>query len=285
MLMGTLAWSAPKTARHKGVKSHAAKPKEVKPAAITEIRVSQDDGGHGGIHGGAGESWTLKSNGTVSHSVSVSHFQKMEMGDTQTPDASGTFERADFTRLVEYLASWRLLDLKIPAAEGESPALNISVVRGGKEKSIRIPDGTPSPAAASASWVVVTLVRAITAGTDWKNAAGHSINTGIDGSFVRETAGLTEDEAYAFETLAFSVRDATGKEVGTLQQTSPSAEFRLVLPPGTYRLVRPEPGAAGDASDPPGAKAYAWRAPATVKVEAGRYTTVTIRLEKLSGTP
>ncbi len=266
--MNTAAWAAPK-----------ARPNPLKPVPISEIKVGWDDGGRGGVHGGASEFWTVRANGTATHSVSVTTFEVMEAGNTLTPETSGTFDKDDFARLAAYLQLSRVLDLKVPPSKELSNQTFISVRRRGKWRTVTIPDDTTSPAASSAGWVTLNLVRSITAQTDWKNPAGHSINTGLDGTFNPTIKDPTTDKETYFNTPVYAVLNTSGKQVGTLERTSAGAYFRVVLPPGTYKLALTVPG---QPSPPPG---YAWRAPATVQVQAGRFTSIVISLERTPAIP
>ncbi len=261
VLLSTAAWAAPK------------------PAPISEIKVGWDDGGRGGVHGGASEFWTVRANGTATHSVSITTFEAMEEGNTQTPETSGTFDKNDFARLAAHLRWSHVFDLKVSPSKELSNQTYISARRGGKWQTITIPDDTPSAAAASAAWVTLTLARSITAQTDWRNPAGFSINTGLDGRFSDTLKDPTTGQENYFNPPVCAVLDTTGKRVGTLEQTSPSGYFRVVLPPGADKLARTVPT---DATPPPG---YAWRAPATAQVQAGRFTSIVISLEKTPATP
>jgi hypothetical protein len=256
-----------------------------RPAGITVVEVYQDYGGFGGRHAGGGQGWTLRSNGTVNHTVTLTPAESQDAGVTHIPEVSGAFNKGDFAELLRYLQASRLLDLKAPPTRDEiGGSLRISVVRGGKRKSILIPDSAPPSAASAAGWVTLTLVRGITAETDWKDPAGNPVSTGLHGNFIRTAEGLTEKESYRLDTPVFLVRNAAGKEVGTLQMSSESGYFRLVLPPGAYQLALKSPGGEDPSRLPP--KGYAWRAvPSTVQVRAGSMTPVTIGLEKTPAAP
>jgi len=273
MLAGTSVLGAPRAARQQVAGA-------VPP---TTIEVYRDYGGVGGRHAGAGEGWTLRANGSVERTVALTPAEAQDAGATHIPRVWGTFDKGDFTRLARFLQSSRLLDLKARSAPDEiSGSLRISAVRGGKRTSILLPEPTRASAVSDAGWVALTLVRGMTAGTDWKDAAGSSVNTGLHGSFIRTADGLEPKESYRLDTPVFSVRNNVDKEVGSLAASSESGYFRVVLPPGTYHLAAKGPGGApGPSRFQP--KGYAWRAvPATVQVQAGSLTPVSIRLERLS---
>lgn len=268
VLLSTAAWAAPK-----------ANPKPPKPAPISEIKVGWDDGGRGGVHGGAGESWTLRPNGTATHTVGVTPMETLEEGNIQTPETSGAFDKNDFARLAAHLQQSRVFALKVPPGDDMTGFTFITLARAGKSQTLTIPDDTLSKAATNAAWEALTLVRGITAQTDWKDPAGHSINTGLDGTFSQSLKDPATGQETYIPTPHYALRNASGKQVGAVEQTSSSAYFRVVLPPGAYTLSLAAPG---DAPPPPG---YEWRAPSTVQVQAGRFTPIVISLEKTPPTP
>ena len=102
---------------------------------------------------------------------------------------------------------------------------------------------------------------------DWKNEAGLPIRTGLFSSFDHR-----DDDPFEFSPseLEVTVLDEAGKKVGILAQTGQIAEFRLILPPSTYRLQIPP-------ADVFEVKGYIWNAPETVQVEADGMTTVVVR--------
>jgi hypothetical protein len=216
-----------------GTRAQAAKPRATKAAAIYEISVYYDSGGGGGRNAGGGEGWTLRSNGTAEHTVSFTPAEMdYELGDNPTI-TKGTFNPNEFTELLKYLQYSKLLDLKVPKAPSETSMegrRSVSLVRGGKTKTLSIPDGAPESAATSAYWALSTLVRAITADTDWKNTVGLSVNTGVYGAF-KSAAGVTEEERDRFDTPSVVVRDNKGQQVGVLQQTTIGGNYRMLLPP------------------------------------------------------
>ncbi len=284
-VMSIAAQGAPQKNRRQFVK-----PLANKPVAISEIQVDIDGGDQGGRSGGAEESWTLRPNGTVSHRVSLSVRDSMDAGDTQIPSTSGTFDWSDFAKLADYIKSSRLLDLKAPTALDDlGGSLNISLERGGQWKTIRIYDEAPDSAASRAGWVVLMLVRGMTAATDWKTPAGYSANTGLSGTIdfsLPNRAEPNKDKGYAFSMPIYLVVNGAGKEVGLIQMTNDSGFFRLVLPPGTYKLLFKGFASPGSDLVRPESKGYAWRAfPATVQVQAGSFAAVRIGLEKLPTAP
>lgn len=281
LVAGTAGWSAPK-----GVRRKVVRPNVARSAVSSEIEVYHDGGGVGGRHAGSGQGWTLRPNGTVTRTVSLSPAEMDAAGNTYMSTVAGTFKPSDFAALMRYLQTSRLLDLTAPRLPDDGGgSLSVSLVRGGRRQSIVIPDAAPPSAAVAVGWVMLTLVRGITAETDWKNSAGNAINTGLCGSVIRTTAGLTSDSSYSFDTPLFSVLNAAGQAVGRLRVSSESGYFSLVLPPGAYQLVFKKLDSAGTAAHPP-TPGYAWRAmPATVQVQAGSFTPVTISLEKTPVAP
>jgi hypothetical protein len=269
LVSGTMAWSAPQPART------TAKPAVKRSAGVYEIAVSFDGGGAGRF-GGSGEGWKLRSDGTAEHTISLSPAEMDYEVGQNPPHTTGTIDPEDFAGFHKYLQYSRLLDLKVPPDPNDMGAfMRVSLTRSGKTKSILIPASAPESAATVAGWVIGKIVRSITAGTDWKNDAGLSVNTGFGGKFVWSLDGLSAEEANRVHGAIFTVRDDKGKEVGHVSQSNEYGTYRLIVPPGTYHVALDESKiyAAG----------YIWRtAPATIVVSEGKITEVDIIWEKKS---
>ncbi len=272
MLLSNSAQSAP---RHRGTMPRA-KPAATRALPVTEVKISEQSATD--IRGfGTVTTWTLHPNGTV---VREGNHAGRNMGDAGDPFREhGTFEASDFKPLVAYLNSSRLLELKAPQPKEMEGALSVSMVHGGKRRQLVIPDSASTSALSSGRWAALTLVRGITAATDWKNDAGFSVSTGVHVQFLQPDDVLHADFHSNFPR--FSVRDAKGKQVAEALVQSEDMGIRQPLPPGSYTIV---PEAPDDAK--PDAKGLIWRAsPEKFQIEPGAFTTITIALEKAPAAP
>lgn len=240
-------------------------------AAVSQIEVTEDDGGSGGSDRGGSRSWMLRADGTVQRTVEESFFDSMETGNDAPEVLSGTFQKDDFARLAERLRASGFFTLPPPPMADGEPFVSVRVLRGGHAHSVAIPVSVrPSSRADSVRWLALTLIRGITADTRWKKA-GRFVDTGLRGAYSSDDAGQN-----ALDPPDLSVLTPQGRQVAVFHRHGENLSFRLVLPPGVYRLALKNPSSAG----------YAWRpVPETVQIEDGAFTDAQIVLEKRPATP
>lgn len=274
MLVADSASTVLGATRSKRVRRVKKKPKIVTVLPITEVSFYSQEGG-GGRWGGSGHGWTLRSNGTALQSLSPS-IASAEGGGF-TPESTGTFRKDGFPRLAAYIRNSGLLEATLPKVEDDgSGSLSLVVVRGGQRKRMQISKAARPSRAEAAFWVTRTLIEGMVADTDWKNAAGHSIDTGIGGYFSSKGT----DGNY-LNLPTFAILNSKSEEVGTASSNSESQSFEVVLPPGEYRLAA-QPFKSGS----PQSDGRNWSAsPATVVVLKGSFTPVAITMKATPTAP
>lgn len=269
VLLGGSAWGAPR----RGKAKPRSKPAVAKLAPITEFTVAENSSTD--IRGfGVSTSWTLKSNGTV---VKSGNHEGANMGDSgQQFRENGTFYAGDFKLLVAHLASSKLLDLKPAKAEMMEGTTEFSIVRGGKRRTLYIPDSTPY----AKVWTTMKIVRGILADVEWKNDAGYPVNTGVNVNFTYPTDEQAPD--YPVHNMpTFSIRDEKGKEIVEAYGGGPNFGIHEPLPPGNYQIVPKRP-----AVHAPNAQGYAFRASQDkFRVNEGSYTYLTVEMQKVTTAP
>jgi hypothetical protein len=269
VLLGSSAWGAPR----RGKVKPRAKPAAAKVAPVTEISVAENSATD--IRGfGTATRWTLKSNGTV---VRSGNYEGQHMGDPGQPYRhQGTFDPGDFRSLALHITASKLLDLKVAKPGDMEGTSEYSVVRGGKRRTVVVPNSVPN----AKVWTTMKVVRGILADVEWKNDAGLAIDTGVNVSF--EVPKEEQAPGFSLDSLPnFSVRNANGKEVAVAAVDGPSFGIHEPLPPGTYRIVPRHPTV-----NEPNAQGFAWRASQdSFQIYEGSFTYLTIAMQKVPAAP
>ena len=221
LLLGTVALSAPQ------------KP-PVRVAAPDEIRVASDDGGHGGGYGGGSESWTIRADDTANHSQTFSAADTMNgMADY---DKIGVLRPGSYQRMLDYLQWTRLLDIKIPAAkpDTEEGGTTVSLVRGGKTKSLRL--SGDSLAVSAAASTTSALIDSLTSGVLWRTEAEFKAGTGL-ALMYQIDPDLSPEEietAKNFPRPIYSLLGAAGHEVAVLRPNTEKERAAFLSPRPIY---------------------------------------------------
>ena len=297
LLLGTVALSAPQKA-------------PVRVAAPDEIRVATDDGGHGGGYGGGSESWTIRADDTANHSQTYSAADTVGSGMADY-DKIGILRPGSYQRMLEYLQWTRLLDIKTPAArpDVEEGGTTVSLVRGGKTKSLRL--SGDSLAVNAAASTTSALIDSLTRDVLWRTPAEFKAGTGL-ALMYQIDPDLSKEEieaAKSFPRPIYSLRDAAGKQVAVLRPntdkeraaflsprpiysypaeytTDESVNSFFTLAPGNYKLAFKSLESPAPAS----MKGFEWKFVDIFEesdglIKPGEFRSGVIRLVKKSATP
>jgi hypothetical protein len=247
----------------------------------TDPRQHNDDSGR------IGDVWTLWPDRV--NIFEVENWKGVTKHDARFPVRAGALPPGEFQALARYIQSSRLLDTEAPQGaklnkliDHPNSLLQISVVRGGKRKSVTVLDISESSSAASlGAWAVNRLVQAITKSIEWDQVVGGRVDTGLEATYD-PTFLVTDDAGNTIPSLpAFALLDASGEEVVFIEQNpdlngGTLGHTRHFLLPGTYRVALKKADATDAVqSSPPPSKTNDWVAvPTTIVVRPGRFSQV-----------